>query len=96
MSGRLTKARRAKPDDIPADVWEAAWIAANNIPADYTYDGQSDGVAEMQEGCEVIARATLAERERCAKVADDHARAWGLAMGSGATEIAAAIRKGTP
>jgi hypothetical protein len=39
-----------------------------------------------------LAEAVEAEREACATVADDHASTWGLAHGTPATVIAAAIR----
>lgn len=48
-----------KPDDIPQDVWETAALCWNTMPS-----GASDA------GTAYIARAILAERERCAKVAE--------------------------
>jgi hypothetical protein len=46
----------SRPDDIPQDVWDAAERA-------YVHD-------DYFEQVEMTARAILAERERCAKVAE--------------------------
>ena len=60
-----------KPDDVPSDVWSVAF--------NLVFDGQAERVPYYAMLCEVdaareqdataIARAILAERERCAKVA---------------------------
>lgn len=85
----------SKPDDIPQDVLEQGrviWIEA-------LADGTPDAAI-------IIARAILAERERCAAVAerfilvyatsshDIHVAMQGAAKEDAAAEIAAAIRKG--
>lgn len=77
-----------KPDDIPQDAWDAAREAMNAHYHVTSARNQSEWDAYIY----VAARAVLVERERCAQIADDHAKAWGLAMGTGATEIAKAIR----
>lgn len=41
------------------------------------------------------AAGVIAEREACAKIADDHAETWGLGMGTPAKVIAEAIRART-
>lgn len=59
----------AKPDDIPQDVWEAAFTAHFNEPlTDKTEAAMMplDGLMVRQ-----TARAIIAERERCSKIAED-------------------------
>ena len=55
-----------------------------------------EGADFLEASDVIIARAIhnaiLATREQCAKVADEHAKTWGLAMGTPAIAIAAAIR----
>lgn len=53
-----------KPEDLPDDIWETAQAVAIGVGA-----GLAIGAYET------IARAILAERARCAKVADEHAKA---------------------
>jgi hypothetical protein len=55
--------------EIPEDLLMAAWLVVGEINADFTHDGQSSGNREMQEAQVDIARAILAERERCARIA---------------------------
>jgi hypothetical protein len=77
-----------RPDGIPEDVYESAkreLLFANT---------KAHMLGIETDPLECLSSAILAERERCAGVADDHATAWGLAMGQQAKEIAAAIRKG--
>lgn len=80
-----------KPDDIPQDVWDAA-------VAEVTGD-------DTRLSLVVISRAILAERERCAKVADaERDRHWlnyqngghnlDLFYTTAAENVGAAIRKG--
>lgn len=64
-----------KPADIPQDVWKAAHAVFS---------------ASIGDGPEPIARAIMAERERCAEVAETHFPQ----VPSYAADIAAAIRKG--
>lgn len=78
----------AKPDDIPQDVWDAASEVVGTI----------DGLGYAKVHTDKIARAILAERERCAEIAEtgagwigDYHRTPKASM-TGA--IAAAIRKG--
>lgn len=56
-----------RPNDIPADVWEAATLAADFIETEITdlvdWDSRA-GITMM------VAVVILAERERCAKIAD--------------------------
>lgn len=61
----------SKPDDIPQDVWDVAWEV--DVEADFTFDGQTSGSAERLATAENIARAILAERERCAAFMDRRA-----------------------
>jgi len=58
-----------KPDDIPQDVWVDAGIelAGRRIPASDTE--VADTIAGWAR--EIASRAILAERERCAKIAED-------------------------
>jgi hypothetical protein len=79
-----------RPDGIPEDVWRSAMDAAAGLRNAVVW--QSNSANEIIATC--LASTRLDERERCAKVADDHAIAWGLAMGQQAKEIATAIRKG--
>lgn len=74
-----------KPDNIPQDVWDAA----ENMPLVDT-DDMDFGISL------VIARAILAERERCAEIADTTVSSIGVGGGEFyiAAKIAAAIRKG--
>lgn len=51
-----------KPDDIPQDVWDDA----ERRLGDRFLLGARDAAVE------IIARAIMAERERCAKVAEDY------------------------
>lgn len=64
----------SKPEDIPQDVWDAAWNV--EVVADFSFDGQTGGTIEQHETAENIARAilaaTLAEREACAEIADGY------------------------
>lgn len=68
-----------KPDDIPEDVWDAANVAYIAIddhalaPMDCLHCG---GLSIDQWATQaVIARAILAERERCARIADHYTKA---------------------
>lgn len=76
----------SKPDGIPQDVWDAAreatggWMAA----------GESESNAALVQS---VGRAIVAERERCAKIADAYAYG-GSGSFNAPIEIAAAIRKG--
>lgn len=60
-----------RPDDVPDDVWQKAvdWLT---IPeADRVGNTLGYFLAPYEiKGCTIIARAILAERERCAKVAE--------------------------
>lgn len=81
-----------KPEDIPQDVWEVArkvWLAIRRP--------EHTGVLPS----EAIARAILAERERCAKVAGNELRNTALLMSnppksSAAWDIRNAILSGEP
>lgn len=59
----------SKPDDIPADVWASAENALDNMLCNCI---EASGSSEKFRADNVsdIARAILAERERCAKVAE--------------------------
>jgi hypothetical protein len=85
----------SKPDDVPQDVWDAAVKAELVVEDEFTdlNDWNSRDVAT-----DIIARAIMAERERCAKIADAHAAEnWSMTEEEHAAQvIAAAIRKGTP
>jgi len=77
----------AKPDDIPQDVWDAASSAFFRM--------DPEGASEMTNPEEPIARAILAERERCAGIVGlyaDHPHS--PVIGMIADEIAVAIRAG--
>lgn len=81
--------------EIPEDVRETAWLVLNNA-----------GWAFLRLGYDpstVIAQAILAERERCAKVADEYQEIWArptpdpdaLVRSRSGMEIAMAIREGS-
>ena len=57
-----------KPDDIPEDIWEAA-VAAEREANEAYRDGIADPFVTVDQleatGVLIIARAILAERERC-------------------------------
>lgn len=88
-----------KPEDIPQDVLVTARKAVMaEVSPDVRWQyasGRNDHFAVVK----AVARAILAERERCAQLADDHAGpfASGSIFGAGATfaakNIAAAIRQ---
>ena len=60
-----------KPDDIPEDVWKTAIrcaeVVCRNLPENY---------GDMTIEIRAIARAVLAERERCMNIIDAEAE-WG-------------------
>lgn len=77
-----------KPDDIPQDEWDASEDHLRR----YSY---------LLSSTEIVARAILAERERCAKLAEREGVYPELNVAGGGPEwyrhaqrIAAAIRKG--
>lgn len=92
-----------KPDDIPEDVWEAAEAtqdraierckAARFAVSDYPF---ASGAAKYVLDDE-IARAIMAERGRCAKIAEgfEQTRDWvpGSLYDALRREVAAAIRQ---
>lgn len=57
-------------EGIPQDVWSAALDI--DIDADFGWDGQTTTGLQAERECRLsIARAILAERERCANVAKE-------------------------
>lgn len=80
------------PADIPQDVWDAA--AKVDIPP--AMSGPYNWRAVLREA---IARAILAERERCAKIAEgfDRNRDWvpGSIFDRLYREVATSIRQGS-
>ncbi|WP_131798386.1 hypothetical protein [Devosia elaeis] len=76
----------ARPDDIPQDVLDRAYGTVE----ERTFEMFPDDRLEMVEH---VARAILAERERCVKVAEA-LNGWGADCGRGghAEHIAKAIR----
>lgn len=70
-----------KPNDISDDAWEAA---RERVVAIRVFTGEEAMI-------EIVARAIMAERERCAKVAESN-NEWPQE----GEEIATAIRKGQP
>lgn len=60
----------SKPDDIPHDVFEAAMLRVRN-----ELSGHSAAHKTAFGMANIVARAILAERERCASVADREALA---------------------
>ena len=83
-----------KPEDIPQDIWKT-------VGGDVTRVGSL-----AYDICQFMARSIMAERERCAMLAesfilqyatssrDIHVAMQGAAKEDAAAEIAAAIRKG--
>ncbi len=57
----------SKPDDIPQDVWAAAINARKKF-----HDDDRRPLPPFALLDRIIARAILAERERCAKVAEEN------------------------
>lgn len=57
-----------KPDDIPQDVWEAASDAHHELT-------NSHAANET-----IIARTIMAERERCASMAERIGKKWGWSV----------------
>lgn len=88
----------SRPDDIPADVWVAADEALDNLLCNCI---EASGSTEQLrvDSTIPIARAILAERERCAKVAEgfERNREWvpGSLYDTLRREVAAAIRQGS-
>lgn len=78
---------------VPDDVMKAALAAAMEIQGDG--DGSEDDWVPHYDHVCVIARAIMAERERCASIAQ-HLNGWGADCGRGghAEHIAKIIRKG--
>lgn len=74
-----------RPEDIPQDAWDAARAAY----AGYGRAGEYDVTLAAYE---LIARAILAERERCARVAEDYQYEHLVIR----ERFAALIRKGEP
>lgn len=62
------------PDGIPQDVWDAAEDAFDTVLCN---DIQASGSSAQFriDSIAPVARAIMAERERCAKVAEDHGAA---------------------
>lgn len=87
-----------KPDDIPQDVWDAAEDAFDTLLCN---DIQASGTAAQFriDSITPVARAILAERERCARLADPveprgdwHASAYEKQAYDLRVNIAASIR----
>ncbi len=72
----------SKPEDIPQDVWQAAMRVAVEMEAHCALGTRTDAKARE------IARAILAERERCIGFVRQYVD------GISADDITAAIRKG--
>lgn len=88
--------------DIPEDVWIAVRAALSSAGIPSTEADYGNGTVFEVEA-EVIARAIMAERERCAKLADALTKAstpgmplFGAGMCNAADQIAIAIRAVTP
>jgi hypothetical protein len=86
-----------RPGDVPEDVWRIATDEALKF-VEWLVPTPAEGAASTEHVLAVsFARAILAERERCAKVAESHGgriRLGGFNAWHGASNIAAAIRKG--
>lgn len=61
-----------KPDDIPQDVWDVAEAVRGRV---FNAMHDDDGRLTDNDPAEDIARAIMAERERCAKIAEKHGEA---------------------
>jgi hypothetical protein len=94
-----------KPEDIPQDVWDAAEFVGEAIHGRHVRGWVSWPLitASGPPPQEIVARAIMAERERCAAVADTYFMRWEndgsaywLERRMHSEEIAGAIRKGTP
>lgn len=86
-----------KPEDIPED----AWLMATDVMHEHHLKTWARNQAEWDAHILIGARAILAERERCAKVADTkHGdetddEPWSSGWRVACNNIAAAIRKGS-
>lgn len=88
---------------IPDDVMEAARKIAEDIGTRHFDEfGYGYDVASVPRDMELIARAIMAERARCAKIADGYPLLWEESETAAqairklaAVEIAAAIRSGS-
>ncbi|MBN9034972.1 MAG: hypothetical protein J0H53_02790 [Rhizobiales bacterium] len=85
--------------EIPEDVTRTARDVAFDFDCDWTADGRRRGQVEEDAAVHAIARAILAERERCARVAESFGAPdrYGQIHGEtylDADIIADAIRKG--
>ncbi len=81
-----------RPDDIPADIWDAADALATRVRDAYLDDDD----LVLGRPREIAARALIAERERCAAVATGEITTLlGAEFADTITGyVAAAIRKG--
>jgi hypothetical protein len=82
--------------EIPEDVMQLADAVAGKVYNAYHDD---EGVLRLGKPAAIVARAILAEREKCAGIAARHDGGWVGNDWSGgynraAQEVAAAIRKG--
>lgn len=81
-----------KPDDIPEDVWEVATITTRESIRMSFVDPLMPMIVTMTP---YVARAIMAERDRCAKIADYYSGMpnAGLAVAADIRDGAAAIRQ---
>lgn len=85
-----------KPDDIPEDVWE---VAENSLDLMLCNCIGASGSTEQLRADSIsdLSRAIMAERERCAKIAEgfEQTRDWvpGSLYDTLRREVAAAIRQ---
>ena len=63
---------------IPEDVMAAAKDVVFDFDCDWTADGRRRGEQQEQEAVTLVARAILAERERCAKLCEQMPTTTGL------------------
>jgi len=75
--------------DAAAEYWDC-----QGYPTFYrtTKDGEADNESLVQSFAKHRIQVAEAVREACAKVADEHAKTWGLAHSTPALAIASAIR----
>ena len=76
-------------EDIPEDIMRSAKECSDQLPVDWNPDNDAEGVC-------LIALAILAERERCAKLAEamKDEPCSGPEWAAACADIADAIRKG--
>lgn len=78
---------------IPEDVMASAKDAVFDFDCDWTADGRRRGDQQERDAVVAIARTILAERERCAKIAEEAGKPYALHKATGAVVFRTAAEK---